>query len=77
MLVRKKITDLVSEKWAGFAETVNADPILFGDYKNALKEGEAQLYEDLGNFTLIKKTFEEVRENTPINTTIINNILRT
>ncbi|KAK3269901.1 Dynein heavy chain cytoplasmic, partial [Cymbomonas tetramitiformis] len=57
-----KLTELVAEKFGSFSESVTVDPILFGDYKNSLKEGEVQLYEDLGNFNSIKDIFTELME---------------
>ena len=37
-----------------------AEPLVFGDYRHALKEGEARLYEDLGDYEAIKPLVEEV-----------------
>lgn len=44
-VVQAKVKELVSEHFSANAETVNIDPILFGDYKYALKEGEMRLYQ--------------------------------
>jgi dynein heavy chain len=44
-VVQSKIKSLVQDNFAASAEVVNADPILFGDYRYALKEGEARLYQ--------------------------------
>lgn len=40
-------------------EYVNRDPILFGDYRNALTE-EPRLYEDVVDYDAAKAIFEEV-----------------
>jgi dynein heavy chain len=36
------------------------DPVLFGDYKNALEESEPRLYEDIQDFEAAKALFLEV-----------------
>ena len=41
-------------------EFVLADPILYGDYRNALDENEPRIYEDLSDHATIKVIFEEV-----------------
>ena len=35
-------------------------PILFGDYRTALKEDEPKIYEDLDDYQVVKSIFEEV-----------------
>lgn len=60
-IVQSKIREIVNEKF-GNAEHILADPILFGDYRNALHEGEARLYEDVGTYDSIKPIFEEILE---------------
>ena len=64
-IVIEKIKDLVQEKYGNVAETVMADPILFGDFLNAPKEvageeGVLRLYENVGAFADIKPLFEEL-----------------
>ena len=44
-IIQAKIKSLVQDNFSASAEVVNADPILFGDYKHALKDGEARLYQ--------------------------------
>ena len=61
-VVQGKLAQIIQEKYAGFAEHALQDPILFGDFKNVLREGEARLYEDLGGFGDIKPLFEEILE---------------
>lgn len=36
------------------------DPIIFGDYKNAMEESEPRLYEDIQDFEASKALFQEV-----------------
>ena len=47
-------------KWGSYAEFVMREPLLFADYMNVMKEEEVRLYEDVGDYTGIKKLFEEV-----------------
>ncbi|CAF1082209.1 unnamed protein product [Didymodactylos carnosus] len=35
-------------------------PILFGDFRNVLQEGEAKIYEDLQDYQAVKAVFEEI-----------------
>ncbi|GMH41526.1 hypothetical protein BSKO_09436 [Bryopsis sp. KO-2023] len=61
-LVQTKIKEIVSANYGGMADQITADPILFGDYRLANKEGEVRLYEDLGGFSDIKAMLEEILE---------------
>lgn len=36
------------------------DPLIFGDYKNALNEDVAQLYEDYESYENVREIFENV-----------------
>ena len=36
------------------------DPILYGDYRNALEMGEPRIYEDLQDYEASKALFEQV-----------------
>lgn len=42
---------------------VLADPILFGDFRNALEEGEPRIYEDMQDYEACKAIFQEVSAN--------------
>lgn len=42
-------------------EYVFRDPILFGDYRNALELGEPRIYEDMQDFEAAKALFEQVK----------------
>lgn len=37
------------------------DPLLFGDYRNAMEEGEPRFYEDMLDYQAVSFLFEEVR----------------
>lgn len=42
-------------------EYVQRDPILFGDFRNAVNEGEPRFYEDLLDYEAIYFLFQEVK----------------
>jgi dynein heavy chain len=41
-------------------EFIMRDPLLFGDYRNAMNEGESRIYEDLLDYDAIYYLFQEV-----------------
>ena len=53
------MVDLVQEHFPETHDYVERDPILFGDYRNALTE-EPRLYEDMVDYDAAKAIFEEV-----------------
>ena len=53
---------LLEEKFPDNLEFVLRDPILFGDYRTALDEGEPRLYEDIQDYDAAKALFQEVSE---------------
>ncbi|XP_037090995.1 dynein heavy chain 10, axonemal-like [Pollicipes pollicipes] len=48
-----------SEEWTDY---VLRDPILFGDYRNALEEDVPRLYEDMQDYDASKALFQEIME---------------
>ena len=46
-------------------DTVNREPILFGDYRNALTE-DPRLYEDIVDYEAAKAIFDEVGNLLPL-----------
>jgi len=52
---------LIEGSYSEHKEYVLRDPVLFGDYKNALEESEPRLYEDIQDFDAAKALFQEVR----------------
>ncbi|UYV65969.1 DNAH10 [Cordylochernes scorpioides] len=59
-IVNGKLESLVEDNYREHKEDVLRDPILYGDYRNALDTEEPRLYEDLGDYATIKSLFEEV-----------------
>jgi len=51
---------LLDENFAKDTEFAMKEPILFGDYRNALEESEPRLYEDLQDYDATKALFTEV-----------------
>lgn len=58
--VNKQISRSVYENFQEHEEYVNKEPILFGDFRLAMQEETARLYEDLLDYSAIKSIFEEV-----------------
>ena len=53
------MANLIEEHFPDTFDYVLREPILFGDYRNALTE-EPRLYEDLVDYDAAKAIFEEV-----------------
>ncbi|KAJ3091389.1 Dynein heavy chain 10, axonemal [Quaeritorhiza haematococci] len=60
--VNKLINKLVLENFEAHEEYITANPILFGDFRYALQEETARLYEDLLDFTAVRSIFQEILE---------------
>lgn len=56
--VQAHIADLVTEHFADDVEVVMRDPVLFGDFRMALQEGEARIYEDIQDYEAAKALFQ-------------------
>ncbi|XP_004690685.2 PREDICTED: dynein heavy chain 10, axonemal [Condylura cristata] len=61
-LVQSHIEHLVTEHFPGDVEAVMRDPILFGDFRMALQEEEARIYEDIQDYEAAKALFQEILE---------------
>ena len=53
------LEELVEQNFTNYVDTVNREPILFGDYRNALTE-DPRLYEDIVDYEAAKAIFDEV-----------------
>ena len=58
--LQKHIQALLEKNFPNFTEFAMRDPLLFGDYRNTLDDGEARLYEDIQDFEAAKALFQEV-----------------
>ncbi|PNF33091.1 Dynein heavy chain 10, axonemal [Cryptotermes secundus] len=57
-LIKKR----VEENFPGDLEYIMRDPLLFGDYRNAMNGGEPRIYEDLLDYDAIYYLFQEILE---------------
>ena len=65
-MVSGQLTQLLSETLGqhsqSWTEYVLRDPVLFGDYRNALEADAPRLYEDVQDYDAAKALFQEVGE---------------
>jgi dynein heavy chain len=60
--VNKLINRLALDNFEADEEYITKNPILFGDFRHALHEETARLYEDLLDFTAVRPIFQEILE---------------
>ncbi|KAI8825885.1 dynein heavy chain and region D6 of dynein motor-domain-containing protein [Fimicolochytrium jonesii] len=60
--VNKMINRLILDNFESCEEYATRNPSLFGDFRHALHEEAARLYEDLLDFTAVKSIFQEILE---------------
>uniref|UniRef100_A0A2K6C8M7 Dynein axonemal heavy chain 10 n=1 Tax=Macaca nemestrina TaxID=9545 RepID=A0A2K6C8M7_MACNE len=74
-LVQQHLGDLVTEHFNDDVEVVMRDPILFGDFRMALHEGEPRIYEDIQDYEAAKALFQEILEEYNESNTKMNLVL--
>ncbi|KAM6052185.1 dynein axonemal heavy chain 10 [Chlamydotis macqueenii] len=79
-LVQGHIKNLIEENFRDDLEQAMRDPILFGDFRMALSEGEPRIYEDIQDYDAAKALFEEILEeynevNTKMNLVLFDDAL--
>ncbi|XP_031792253.1 dynein heavy chain 10, axonemal isoform X1 [Piliocolobus tephrosceles] len=74
-LVQQHVGDLVTEHFNDDMEVVMRDPILFGDFRMALHEGEPRIYEDIQDYEAAKALFQEILEEYNESNTKMNLVL--
>ncbi|KAJ8266677.1 hypothetical protein GJAV_G00133350 [Gymnothorax javanicus] len=62
MLVQGHIKSLIQEHFPEDLEYAMRDPVLFGDYRNALGESEPRVYEDIQDYGASHALFKEILE---------------
>ena len=62
------MNELVEQNFTSYIDTVSREPILFGDYRNALTE-DPRLYEDVVDYEAAKAIFDEVSDVSLVGTT--------
>jgi dynein heavy chain len=59
-----RISEILEEYFPNEKDEVLINPLIFGDFKNALNDDdEIRLYEDYKTYDVLKKIFEDVRLN--------------
>ncbi|KFO71450.1 Dynein heavy chain 10, axonemal, partial [Cuculus canorus] len=61
-LVQGHIKKLIEENFEDDLEQAMRDPILFGDFRTALNEGEPRIYEDIQDYYAANALFQEILE---------------
>ncbi|XP_025020180.1 dynein heavy chain 10, axonemal, partial [Python bivittatus] len=79
-LVQGHIQGLLETNFKDDAENALRDPILFGDFRMALSEGEPRVYEDVQDYDAVKALFQEILEeyneiNTKMNLVLFDDAL--
>ncbi|XP_076299453.1 dynein axonemal heavy chain 10-like [Lasioglossum baleicum] len=65
-LVATRISEKIAEKWEEQREVIDyamRDPLLFGDFRNAINEGDERFYEDLLDYEAVYNLFLEIYED--------------
>ncbi|XP_071826175.1 dynein axonemal heavy chain 10-like isoform X2 [Apostichopus japonicus] len=78
--VQKLIKTVLEDHFKDDTDEVLREPVLFGDYRTALDEGEPRLYEDIQDYDACKALFQEILEeyndsNTPMNLVLFDDAL--
>jgi len=60
------MTEILDDFFPNERDEVLLNPIIFGDFKNALNEDLEQFYEDYETYDVVQKMFENVTENYPM-----------
>ncbi|XP_070572584.1 dynein axonemal heavy chain 10-like isoform X2 [Ptychodera flava] len=74
-LVGGFIKSILEDHFKDHVAVAMKDPILFGDYRCALDEGEVRLYEDIQDYDAAKALFQEILEEYNDNHTPMNLVL--
>ncbi|XP_014674920.1 PREDICTED: dynein heavy chain 10, axonemal-like [Priapulus caudatus] len=69
------LSELAEENYPTKAEYVLRDPLLFGDYRAFLAEGEPRIYEDVQDYDAAKALFTEILEEYNQHNTVMNLVL--
>jgi dynein heavy chain len=64
--VQLQIKKLIRTSWADCFESASADPILYGDFKNALEEGKPRVYEDIEGYVTLLYPYAPVCVSFPL-----------
>jgi len=59
--MKELMKERIEKHFPEYQEFIMRDPLLFGDYSNAMNEGRSRIYEDLLDYDAIYYLFQEVR----------------
>ncbi|XP_069475795.1 dynein axonemal heavy chain 10 [Ambystoma mexicanum] len=74
-MVQGHIQLLIDDNFKSDLEYAMRDPILFGDYRTAMNEGEPRIYEDIQDYEAAKALFQEILEEYNESKTKMNLVL--
>ncbi|XP_072163343.1 dynein axonemal heavy chain 10-like [Diadema setosum] len=79
-LVQGIMKTVLEEHFREHTENAMRDPLLFGDFRTALDEGEPRMYEDIQDYDAAKAIFQEILEeyndtHTPMNLVLFEDAL--
>ncbi|KAG9487630.1 hypothetical protein GDO78_007443, partial [Eleutherodactylus coqui] len=74
-VVQGHIRSLIEEHFRVDLDYAMCDPILFGDYRTAMQEGEPRVYEDIQDYDAAKALFQEILEEYNESKTKMNLVL--
>ncbi|KAE8635010.1 hypothetical protein XENTR_v10002490 [Xenopus tropicalis] len=75
LVVQGHIKHLIEEHFQASLEHATRDPILFGDYRTGMSEGEPRVYEDIQDYEAAKALFQEILEEYNESKTKMNLVL--
>lgn len=76
-LMENRIKETVQQNFEEHTEYIMSNPLLFGDFRNAMSEGEQRNYEDLLDYDAVYYLFQEVGWLVAVLHCFINEILPT
>lgn len=71
-MMRELMKKRIEKHFPDDQEFILRDPLLFGDYRNAMKEGESRMYEDLLDYDAVFYLFQEVSLLAKYHTCVLN-----
>ncbi|XP_073442216.1 dynein axonemal heavy chain 10 [Dendrobates tinctorius] len=74
-VVQGHIQSLIEEHFKADLDNAMRDPILFGDYRTAMNEGEPRVYEDIQDYDAAKALIQEILEEYNESKTKMNLVL--
>lgn len=73
-MIVEKLKEIIYTQWEHepeMVEYISRDPMLYGDFRNAIEEAEPRFYEDLLDYEAVYSLFLEVRSSSRSNKSIL------